>query len=61
MSFNRWFNERLPVGQVVKDHLTEYYAPKNFNFWYYFGSLAMVVLILQIVTGILLAMNYKPD
>lgn len=61
MSFNRWFNERLPVGQVVKDHLTEYYTPKNFNFWYFFGSLAMVVLILQIVTGILLAMNYKAD
>lgn len=61
MSFNKWFNDRLPVAQVVKDHLTEYYAPKNFNFWYYFGSLAMVVLVLQIVTGILLAMNYKPD
>jgi len=61
MSFNRWFNERLPVDQAVRDHLTEYYAPKNFNFWYYFGSLAMVVLVLQIVTGILLAMNYKPD
>ena len=61
MSFGRWFNDRLPVDQVVKDHLTEYYAPKNFNFWYFFGSLAMVVLVLQIVTGILLAMNYKPD
>ena len=61
MSFNQWFNDRLPVAQVVKDHLTEYYAPKNFNFWYFFGGLALVVLILQIVTGVLLAMNYKPD
>ena len=61
MSFSRWFNDRLPVDQAVKDHLTEYYAPKNFNFWYFFGSLAMLVLVLQIVTGILLAMNYKPD
>ena len=52
MSFNQWFNDRLPVAQVVKDHLTEYYAPKNFNFWYFFGGLALVVLILQIVTGV---------
>ncbi len=61
MSFNTWLNDRLPVGQAIKDHLTEYYAPKNFNFWYFFGALSLVVLILQIVTGILLAMNYKPD
>ncbi len=61
MSFNDWVNERLPVGQAIKDHLTEYYAPKNFNFWYFFGALSLVVLILQIVTGVLLAMNYKPD
>jgi ubiquinol-cytochrome c reductase cytochrome b subunit len=44
-----------------RDHLAEYYAPKNFNFWYYFGSLAMLVLVLQIVTGIFLVMHYKPD
>ncbi len=41
--------------------LAEYYAPKNFNFWYYFGSLAMLVLVLQIATGIFLTMHYKPD
>ena len=45
----------------MKEHATEYYAPKNFNFWYYFGSLALVVLVLQIVTGIFLTMNYKPS
>ena len=44
-----------------KEHASEYYAPKNFNFWYYFGWLAMVVLVLQIVTGIFLTMHYKPD
>jgi len=44
-----------------KEHLSEYYAPKNFNFWYYFGSLALLVLVMQIVTGIFLTMNYKPD
>jgi len=56
-----WLDKRLPVTKVVKEHLTEYYVPKNFNFWYFFGSLAMVVLVLQIITGVLLAMNYKPD
>ena len=44
-----------------KDHLSEYYAPKNFNFWYFFGSLALLVLVIQIVTGIFLVMHYKPD
>lgn len=57
----RWVDERFPATALIKDHLTEYYAPKNFNFWYYFGSLAMLVLVLQIVTGIFLTMNYKPD
>ena len=47
--------------QLWKAHLSEYYAPKNFNFWYYFGSLAMLVLVIQIVTGIFLTMHYKPD
>jgi ubiquinol-cytochrome c reductase cytochrome b subunit len=46
---------------MFKEHMSEYYAPKNFNFWYYFGSLALVVLVLQIVTGIFLTMNYKPS
>jgi len=56
-----WFNHRLPVTQFYKDHLSEYYAPKNFNFWYFFGSLALLVLVNQIVTGIWLTMHYKPD
>jgi ubiquinol-cytochrome c reductase cytochrome b subunit len=49
------------MTKVWKEHLAEYYAPKNFNFWYYFGSLAMLVLVIQILTGIWLAMNYKPS
>ncbi|MYJ51132.1 MAG: cytochrome bc complex cytochrome b subunit, partial [Gammaproteobacteria bacterium] len=56
-----WVDARFPLVNVAREHLTEYYAPKNFNFWYFFGSLALLVLVLQIVTGILLAMNYKPD
>ncbi|HUJ88426.1 MAG TPA: cytochrome bc complex cytochrome b subunit [Burkholderiales bacterium] len=49
------------LGQEYRKHLSEYYAPKNFNFWYYFGSLALLVLVIQIVSGIFLTMNYKPD
>jgi ubiquinol-cytochrome c reductase cytochrome b subunit len=56
-----WIDQRFPLVSSWKEHLAEYYAPKNFNFWYYFGSLAMVVLGLQIVTGIFLTMFYKPD
>jgi ubiquinol-cytochrome c reductase cytochrome b subunit len=56
-----WIDERFPLSSTLRAHLTEYYAPKNFNFWYYFGSLAMFVLVLQIVTGIVLTMHYKPD
>src|SRR3954464_12961342 len=56
-----WIDARFPMTRFLKEHVTEYYAPKNFNFWYYFGSLAMAVLILQIVTGIFLTMNYKPS
>ncbi|MBI3562700.1 MAG: cytochrome bc complex cytochrome b subunit [Gammaproteobacteria bacterium] len=56
-----WVDARFPLTQMWKEHLSEYYAPKNFNFWYYFGSLALLVLVLQIVTGIFLTMNYKPD
>ena len=57
-----WLNDRFPsMGVFYKAHLSEYYAPKNFNFWYFFGSLAIVVLALQIVTGIFLVMHYKPD
>ena len=56
-----WVDERFPLTANWKAHLSEYYAPKNFNFWYFFGSLALLVLVLQIVTGIFLTMNYKPD
>jgi ubiquinol-cytochrome c reductase cytochrome b subunit len=61
MSFMNWIDERFPATKVWNEHLAEYYAPKNFNFWYFFGSLAMLVLVNQIVTGIWLAMSYKPD
>ena len=56
-----WIDARFPLVKLYKEQVAEYYAPKNFNFWYYFGSLAMLVLVMQIVTGILLTMNYKPD
>ena len=57
-----WFNARTPgLLPAYRKHMSEYYAPKNFNFWYYFGSLAMLVLVNQIVTGIWLTMNYKPS
>ncbi|WP_348944628.1 cytochrome bc complex cytochrome b subunit [Chitinibacter sp. FCG-7] len=56
-----WVDERFPLTSTWKAHVSEYYAPKNFNFWYFFGSLAMLVLVIQIVTGIFLTMNYKPD
>ena len=56
-----WVDARFPLTSSLKGHLTEYYAPKNFNFWYFFGSLALLVLVIQIVTGIFLVMNYKPD
>jgi len=56
-----WVDDRFPLTSTWKAHLSEYYAPKNFNFWYFFGSLALLVLVNQIVTGIFLTMNYKPD
>jgi ubiquinol-cytochrome c reductase cytochrome b subunit len=56
-----WFDDRYPVTKFWEEHLSKYYAPKNFNFWYFFGSLAMLVLVIQIVTGIFLTMHYKPD
>lgn len=57
-----WVDQRMPsLMAAYKNHLSEYYAPKNFNFWYFFGSLALVVLVIQIVSGIFLAMHYKPD
>jgi len=57
-----WFENRFPtMFDAYRVHMAEYYAPKNFNFWYIFGSLAMLVLVIQIVTGIFLVMHYKPD
>jgi ubiquinol-cytochrome c reductase cytochrome b subunit len=57
-----WFDSRMPsVGEEYRKHMSEYYAPKNFNFWYYFGVLSMLVLVIQIASGIFLTMNYKPD
>ena len=56
-----WIDNRFPLSKLYNEHLAEYYAPKNFNFWYVFGSLALFVLVIQIVTGIFLTMNYKPD
>ena len=56
-----WVDARFPLTSNIKAHLTEYYAPKNFNFWYFFGSLSLLVLVLQILTGIFLTMHYKPD
>ncbi len=59
--FLGWVDKRFPLTKVWNEHLAQYYAPKNFNFWYFFGSLAMLVLVIQILTGIWLAMNYKPS
>jgi len=56
-----WVDNRFPLSKLYNEHVGEYYAPKNFNFWYIFGSLALVVLVIQIVTGIFLVMHYKPD
>ena len=56
-----WVDNRFPLSKMYKEHLSEYYAPKNFNFFYFFGSLAILVLVIQILTGIFLVMHYKPD
>jgi len=56
-----WVDNRFPATKLFKEHMSEYYAPKNMNFWYFFGVLSMVVLVIQIVTGIFLVMHYKPD
>jgi ubiquinol-cytochrome c reductase cytochrome b subunit len=55
-----WLNKRLPVDAFIKGSMTEYFAPKNFNFWYFFGSLALLALVMQLLSGIFLAMFYKP-
>ena len=59
--FMEWIDERFPATKVWEEHVSKYYTPKNFNFWYYFGSLLLLVMVLQIVTGIVLTMHYKPD
>ena len=56
-----WVDNRFPASKLYNEHMGEYYAPKNFNFWYVFGSLALLILVIQIVTGIFLTMHYKPD
>ncbi len=57
----QWIDERSNISEFWKKHLSEYYAPKNFNLWYFFGSLSLLVLVNQLVTGIFLTMHYKPD
>ena len=61
MSMLKWIDERYPLTKVWNEHLAQYYAPKNFNFWYFMGSLGILVLVNQILTGVWLAMMYKPD
>ncbi len=56
-----WVDARFPLSKMWKEHMSGYYAPKNFNFWYFFGSLALLVLVIQILSGIFLTMHYKPD
>ncbi len=59
--FLKWIDDRFPLTETMKYHATEYYASKNFNFWYFFGVLSMIVLVIQLLTGIFLTMNYKPS
>ncbi len=61
MSLMTWIDDRFPATKMWNDHLAQYYTPKNFNFWYFFGSLALMVLVIQIISGIFLTMHYKPD
>src|SRR5258708_22022881 len=56
-----WVDQRFPLVSLWKEHLSEYYAPKNFNFWNCFGWLGMLALVIQIASGFFLTMNYKPD
>ena len=56
-----WVDNRFPASKLYNDHLGNYFAPKNFNIWYVFGALSLLVLVIQIVTGIFLTMHYKPD
>ena len=56
-----WIDQRFPLSEVWNEHLAEYYTPRNFNFWYFFGGLAVLMLGMQLITGIFLTMYYKPD
>ena len=56
-----WIDQRFPLLILWREHASEYYVPKNLNFWYYFGSLSLLVLVIQTLTGIFLVMHYKPD
>ena len=60
-SFMKWIDDRFPYTKTMEQHVTKYFASKNLNFWYVFGVLSMVVLVIQLVTGIFLTMNYKPS
>lgn len=60
-NFIAWFDDRLPIFTVLKHATTEYPTPKNLNYWWNFGSLALVCLMVQILTGLFLTMHYKPD
>ena len=56
-----WIDQRFPLMSIWNEHIAQYYAPKNFNIWYYFGIFSMVMFVNQILTGIWLTMNYKPS
>ena len=60
-SFVGWIDSRLPVTRAWNTHMGEYYAPKNFNLWYFFGVFSLLVLVNQLLTGIWLTMNYTPS
>ena len=61
IGFRDWTDARLPIMAAWKKHMSQYYAPNNFNFWYFFGVLSLVVLVIQLVSGIFLTMNYTPS
>ncbi|KKM71287.1 hypothetical protein LCGC14_1432110, partial [marine sediment metagenome] len=58
--FMNWVDARFPASKLFREHLSEYYAPKNFNFWYFFGVLSLLVLVNQLITGIWLTMSFNP-
>ena len=60
MKVSKWINQRVPIGAFFKHHLSEYYVPKNLNFWYLFGVFSLVVLVNQLISGFFLVMYYTP-